>query len=139
MYGTERTLDALGRYARRYRFQHPGPNELFTTMGEVLGRDAEELLRSAIEQQGTVDYEVSDFWSWPSPSATDGGKGYDGSVLVRRHGALVLPVDVDLYAKDGSVQRIVWEAREPVARLGYSGKSPMVAAVIDPGTKGAVR
>jgi aminopeptidase N len=126
VYGEDRMMLALGRYARRYRFEHPGPKELFDAVGEVLGTDAEDQLYKAIEQAGTVDYSVGDLWSAPEAG------GYHGEVLVRRSGTLKFPVDVDLVAKDGSVEHRVWDAQAAFARLPYHGRSPLVAAIIDP-------
>jgi hypothetical protein len=53
-------------------------------------------------------------------------------VLLRRRGALRFPVDVELHEEDGTIQRVRWEAREPAERLPYTGKSRLVAVVIDP-------
>ncbi len=66
-------------------------------------------------------------------TSTDGPDGgFDGSVLVRRRGALRFPVDVDMVSEDGAVTRLRWDAAESSARLPYHGKTRLVAAVIDP-------
>ena len=53
-------------------------------------------------------------------------------MLVRKKGTLRFPVDVELIAEDGTVQRIRWAAMTDAARLPYEGKSRLVAAVVDP-------
>jgi Peptidase family M1 domain len=126
VYGKDRVRRAVGRYARRYRFQHPGPEALLEAMREVAGDDAAEALRAGLFDRATVDYSVSEV----SP-ATE-GEGYPSNVLVRRRGALRFPVDVDLIGEDGTAERVRWDAAESAARLPYSGKSKLVAAVIDP-------
>jgi hypothetical protein len=153
VYGPDRIRRAIGRYTRRYRFQHPGPAELLQAIREVLGEDAAEQARVALFEKGTVDYAVSDLFSEPDEpphgEAADAGapekpdakaeakekaapSGYRGSALVRRRGALRFPVDVDLIGEDGSVTRVRWSAEEASARLPWKGKSRLAAAVIDP-------
>ncbi len=126
VYGKDEVRRAVGRYARRYRFQHPGPDELLQAVREVVGADAAEQLRRALFERATVDYAVGDVTSKAD------GDGYTGSALVRRRGALRFPVDVDLVEESGAVQRVRWDAVESAARLPFKGKSKLVAAVIDP-------
>ena len=57
---------------------------------------------------------------------------YEGWVVVRRHGTLVLPVDVDLYFDDGSVERRVWDGRQEMTRIEVGGSKQLVSAVVDP-------
>jgi hypothetical protein len=126
VYGKDAVRGALGRYTRRHRFQHPGPEELLHVLGEELGEDAAAQARAALFDRATVDFTVAEIDSSPA------GDGYRGSVLVRRRGALRFPVDVEMVGADGSVQRVRWDAKEIAARLPYTGKSELAAAVIDP-------
>ncbi len=147
VYGEARVRRAVGRYARRYRFEHPGPDQLIAAFGELLGDEAASNLRAALFERASVDYAVSSLSSerarapqgifgdpaHPTPPAEVAeGSGYQGQIILRRRGALRFPVDVDLIAEDGEVQRIRWEAREPAETLPYHGKSRLVAVVIDP-------
>jgi hypothetical protein len=142
VYGEEAVRRAVGHYTRRFRFQHPGPDDLLQCVREDLGDDAATQLRVALFEQGTVDYTVADVTSEPddpprgvgveaAPAPATAG-GYRGSVLVRRRGALRFPVDVDLISADGATQRVRWDAATPSARLPWAGKSKLVGAVIDP-------
>ena len=63
VYGDDDVGRALGRYARRFRFEHPGPEELITVFAEVLGDRAAATLRAALFDKGWVDYAVEDVWS----------------------------------------------------------------------------
>jgi hypothetical protein len=127
VYGEEKVRHALGRYTRRHRFQHPGPDDLIASVREVVGDDAATQLRVALFDRGTVDYVVD---SLENPPALEGGPG--ARALVRRRGALRFPVDVDLLGADGSVERVRWDAAEGAAWLPYHGQSRLVGAVIDP-------
>ena len=146
VYGKDTVRRAVGRYARRYRFEHPGPAELLGVFDEVLGHEAAITLRAALFDRASVDYQVVSFTSelaeaprgifgdpaHPSaiPAAPPGA--WTGDVILRRRGALRFPVDVELHEDDGTVQRIRWEAHEPAERLTYTGKSRLIAVVIDP-------
>jgi hypothetical protein len=147
VHGADQVRRALGRYARRYRFEHPGPEEFIAAIHEVLGSDAAEALRAALFDRATVDYIVDGIESkkdtapegifgdpaHPSPAPVpEGAASYRGSALVRRLGTLRFPVDIDFIGADGSVQRVRWDARESAARLPYTGKSGLSAVVIDP-------
>jgi hypothetical protein len=129
VYGKDRVRQAIGLYARRGRFQHPGPELLLSAVREVVGADAEAQLRAALFDRATVDYAVESIDSMPDDPP---GTGWHGDVLVRRRGALCFPVDVDLVSADGAVQRVRWDAAESAAYLPYRGKSMLAAAVIDP-------
>jgi hypothetical protein len=146
VYGADTVRRAVGRYTRRYRFEHPGPAALLGVFEEVVGHDAATALRAALFDRASVDYQVASFTSEKStapagvfgdpahpaaaPAAPPGA--WTGDVLLRRRGALRFPVDVELHEEDGTIQRIRWEAREPAERLAYTGQSRLVAVVIDP-------
>lgn len=147
VYGEAEVRRAIGRYARRYRFEHPGPEELIAVFREVIGPDAADALRAALFNQASVDYVVESissendvapagiFGDPAHPGTAPAPKepaGYSGNAFVRRLGALRFPVDVDLIGEDGETHRVRWEAREGAARLPYAGKSKLAAVVIDP-------
>ena len=54
---TTPVLRALGRYARRFRFEHPGPEELLAVVRRgARARSAAATLRAALFDKGWVDY-----------------------------------------------------------------------------------
>ncbi|HEY3817350.1 MAG TPA: M1 family aminopeptidase [Polyangiaceae bacterium] len=148
VYGDEPVLRALGRYARRYRFEHPGPEELLAVFEEVLGAHVAATLRTAFFEKGWVDYVVDGVWANPATRAAgmfdrDGqrervehddraGKDWDNSVLVRRRGTLSFPVDVDLVLADGTTRHEHWDGEGESRRFSWHGTSAVRAAVVDP-------
>lgn len=147
VYGASAVRGALGAYARRHRFRHPSPDDLFRAIREGVGDVAADALRAALVDRGWVDYVASDvtpmsasiprgvFGSPDKPSsppivAPDASPR--GAALVRRLGTIILPVDVDLIGEDGSATRVRWDARESAAWLSYSGPSALAAVVVDP-------
>jgi hypothetical protein len=146
VYGRDAVDRALARYTRRFRFEHPGPDDFIGVFGEVLGADVASTLRSALFDRGWVDYAVDRVRSEraQSPAGTfdrDGKRetvtredqgGWDGSVLVRRRGTLVFPVDVELELEDGTTRREHWDGEGESTRIAWHGPAALVAAVVDP-------
>jgi len=147
VYGDEPVKRALGRYARRYRFEHPTPDDLLAVFEDALGKDAARSLRVALFEKGWVDYEARAVNSHRATKAAGlfdrGGAretvaagalagDVDGWILVTRRGTLAFPVDVELTLDDGSVQRVRWDGVAESARLPYRGHVGIRAAVIDP-------
>jgi hypothetical protein len=129
VYGEDRLRRAVGRYARQFRFAHPTPDDFFAAIHEHVGADAGEALRVSLTEPSTVDYVAERAFSEPR---TDGKPGYAGHALVRRLGAIRLPVDVLLIAADGTRRRVRWDARTLAERIPYEGDAPLAAVVIDP-------
>jgi Peptidase family M1 domain len=146
VYGRDALDAALGRYTRRYRFEHPSPEAFIAAFGEVLGPSIASTLRTALFDRGWVDYAVDGAWSRRVESLAgvfdrDGGRetlsaepqdGWQGSVLVRRRGTLTFPVDVELAFADGSTRREHWDGAGDSTRIAWSGPSALSAALVDP-------
>jgi hypothetical protein len=148
VYGEEKFARALGTYTRRYRFAHPGPEELVGVFEDVMGPDAAGTLRTALFARGWVDYAVDGVYCEESRRAaglfdregkrdkvetgkSDGG-GYDATVLVRRRGTLVLPVDVELTFEDGTTRREHWDGAGDARQFDLHTPVALRGAVVDP-------
>jgi hypothetical protein len=149
VYGDARVAHAVGSYARRFRFQHPTPNDFLAVMQDELGADAARALSLALFSRGSVDYLVREISNAPEPTAAgvfDGPGGrqqkkpdpphaigqYAGRAVVYRHGTLELPVDIDLICEDGTRQRRHWDGHGFTHAVDYAGPSPISAVVVDP-------
>ncbi len=146
VYGDEAVQRAVGRYARKYRFQHPTPDDFIESFRTTLGDEVADALRAALFDRGTVDFSVDGFTSHEDeaskgifgdpdhPATAPAGKpdAWRGEVLVRRKGTLVFPVDVEMLAQDGTKTRVTWDGKGSSTRLAYSGKSELVNVVVDP-------
>jgi hypothetical protein len=135
VYGDDAVGRALGRYARRFRFEHPVPSDLIDAFAAVLGEEPAAVLRSALFDEGWVDYAVDNVWSEPAPSPDT---GWQGSVVVRRRGTLVMPVDVDLFLADGTTRREHWDGSGDWQRITWRGQVALAGAVVDPDHRIAV-
>ncbi len=149
VYGTP-VFRALGVYARRFRFEHPGPEQLLGVFEEQLGKEVAANLRSALFAKGWVDYAVEIVTTREADEAAgvfdrEGrretvGSGresrhagaWESSVVVRRQGTLSFPVDIELSFADGSKSRRQWDGHGEWTRLTWTGATPLRGAVVDP-------
>src|SRR5208283_1005096 len=125
VYGELAVSRALGRYTRRFRFEHPGPEDLIASFEVELGARPAASLRAALFEKAWVDYTVTSVFSKRSEEPggifdKDGKRelraakpvpdgGYEGWVLVTRRGTLTFPVDVELTLGDGTTRRVRWD------------------------------
>jgi hypothetical protein len=147
VYGAAATR-ALARYARSYRFRHPGPEDLIASFEDEVGAPAAASLRTALFDQGWVDYAVTALSAKRAmapagifdkgetretlPGGVAVGSAYEGWVLLTRRGTLSFPVDVELTLEDGTTQRLSWNGEAESVRLPYRGPSGLKSAVVDP-------
>ena len=148
-YGKAKMDRALGVYTRRFRFKHPTPDDLITTVRDEIGAGAADNLRAGLFDKGWVDYTITQMSSHPSrapagmfdrdgkretisPDKTTRANRYDGWVLVVRRGTLRFPVEVELIATDGSRTRVKWDGEQESYRIPYSGSAALRSAIVDP-------
>jgi hypothetical protein len=148
VYGDKAMQRAMGTYARRFRFQHPVPQNLIDTVQSEMGSEAGEVLRAALFDKGWVDFKIEAVSSHAQrapagifdrdgkratspPDRTSTGS-YSGWVLVSRRGTLRLPVEIELLADDGTTTRVPWDSSSDSVRIPYAGTSALRAAVVDP-------
>ena len=128
VYGDDAIARTLGRYARRFRFEHPGPDQFIAVFDEVLGPAVAATLRAALFDKGWVDFAVERVRSEQTPHGND----YESSVLVRRRGTLVFPVDVELVFADGSRRRESWDGAGDWKVFESRGPVALAGVVVDP-------
>lgn len=146
VYGPERLAEALRRYATRFRFGHPRPEDLLRELEGALGAGAAENARAALFEGASVNYSLRDLWSVrrrPSSSiGADAGAGgapggpgealAESRVIVHRAGELRLPVKVALVTSSG--QRLIheWDGQGRDHVITHVGRDPIVLAHVDP-------
>jgi hypothetical protein len=148
VYGAGPLRRAMGRYARRYRFEHPNPRHLLAVIREVMGDPPADFLATALFDRGTVDFVVKDLSNArqsPEAGFFDRGKGREKvsppssgqepwahRVFVYRHGTLQVPVAVELRFDDGSRMRVRLDGTDAWTAVDGSAKARLTAAVVDP-------
>lgn len=148
VYGERVMQRTLGTYARKFRFRHPGPDDLIEVFRTEMGERAAKTLRAALFDKGWVDYVATSISSYPSHApwgifdvngkretisrSGAASSRYSGWALVTRRGTLSFPVEIELVAEDGTRTRVPWDGEGEFVRVPYSGASPLRAVVIDP-------
>jgi hypothetical protein len=156
VYGPAKLEAALRTYASRFRFAHPGPEDLLGCIEEQLGGAATANARAALFEGATVNYSVRDLRSVQRPIAAAGtepanggasgglppspspgarpslGQRFESRVVVHRHGELSFPVRVLLVTATGERITRDWSGQGRDEVISYVGDQPVTMARVDP-------
>ena len=120
--GESALRQALRLYFTRYRFTHPTGVDFLNTLQEVAGRtDLQPFLAQAIYGTEVLDYSVDSLTSAP----------HQTSVVVRRKGDFLFPVNLEVGFADGSKERVIWDGHDRWARFSWDKPSLAVYAQVD--------
>ena len=130
----------------RWLFDHPSPQDFFDTLSAGANEDLTWFFEQVHDSAVVFDYGVQQLTSRPTgdrgffdgedgPSfttreASDGQ--FDTTVVVRRYGEGIFPVDVVVEFADGTVQRERWDGVERWTTFGYQRPSRATRAFVDP-------
>jgi hypothetical protein len=117
---------AMAAYFDRYQFRHPAPNDFFNTFNEVAGRNMGWFFDEVYRSSDVFDYGVEEL-----KSTSDAG-GFRTSVIVRRYGEGVFPVEVAVAFDNGERMTEEWSGRERWKLYTYVRSARAVSAQIDP-------
>ena len=145
MLGWETLQRAMSAYFTRHAFAHPGPAEFFASVNEASGRDLTWFFQQ-VQGSAVFDYAIDVFRSEPAVS-----RGYSNdqatkafeirqsalkehltTVVVRRLGDGMFPVDVRVRFENGEEQRWQWDGRERWKAFEISKPLRAVSAEVDP-------
>jgi hypothetical protein len=116
----------LSTYYSRWAFKHPKPEDFFAVANEVSGRDLTWFFDQVYRGSNVFDYAVDRFESDPAVDRGVFGEGdrrtfsagqgdprqYRTTVVVRRLGEAVFPVDVRVVFENGEEVRWRWDGRD---------------------------
>ncbi len=155
--GEETMARIMRTYHERWRFRHPGSDDFFAVANEVSGRNLDEFFAQTIRGDGILDYEVGSASSIPTvrPSGVfdKGGRrttidpkplsrseaatsaSYDTTVVLRRLGTVVFPVEVALKFAGKPVERRTWDGRARWTKFEFTRPEKLEWVSIDPDRK----
>jgi len=143
----------LRTYHERWRFRHPGSADFYAVAEEVAGRDLDAFFGQLVEDGALVDFEVARLTSQRVPRqrgvfdrddgretvGADGEKAkgaedgeYLSTLLLRRRGGAILPVEFELRFDDGTDERRSWDGVERWVRYRFVRAARLVEAELDP-------
>lgn len=146
-FGWERFQPALKAYFERWRFRHPGPQDFFDAIRETTGEDMTWFVDQVFRSSNTFDYAAERLVSEPVTvrgyfDRTEGGDPtfeerraegrFRTTVVVRRHGEAIFPVDVLVRFENGDQARERWDGQARWRAYEYDRPSRAVSVQVDP-------
>jgi len=136
----------LSTYFERWKFRHPTPQDFFDVAYEVSGEDLTWFFDQVYRSSNAFDYGVASLASRPASGrgffGDDGARAFVGrtdsqgsfhtTVVVRRYGEGLFPVDVLVTFEDGETLRERWDGRSRWTLFEYDRPARAVSAEVDP-------
>jgi hypothetical protein len=136
----------MSTFFERWKFRHPKPADFFAVVTEVTGRDMAWFFDQVYRNSVVFDYSISQLRSEPvTASGFFDAKGKDEfkadnptpgrfrtTVVARRLGEGVFPVDVLVSFKNGEKVRERWDGRDRWRMFTYERGVQAVSARVDP-------
>jgi hypothetical protein len=117
----------MSTYFERWKFRHPQPADFFQTVGEAAGRDLTPFFDEVYRGSNTFDYGVQQLMSTPA-----GKDRFRTTVVARRFGEAIFPVDVVTTFSDGSKKTERWDGVERRIIYRYDTKMRARSVEVDP-------
>ncbi len=159
--GEDVMVRAMRTYQQRWRYRHPTTRDFIDVVNEVSGRDMNWFFEQFFTNSDLTDYAVTEIRNEPVKGKTgfydEGGKRayhseetadaafeksaeklYRSTVVVRRLGETMAPVDVVVRFEHGAVEREHWDGQYRWTQFVYERPDKVASAVVDPDRKLAV-
>lgn len=144
--GWSTTQRIMSTFFARWKFRHPKPHDFFAVVNEVSGRDMTWFFDQVYRSSNVFDYSVAELRSGPVEASGffdskgkpvfQAGKKSPGqfrtTVVVRRLGEAVFPVDVLVTFRNGETARERWDGRDRWKMFAYDRPAAAVSAQVDP-------
>jgi hypothetical protein len=126
----------MSTYFERWKFKHPKPADFFDTVREVTGRGYVAFFDEVYRSSNTFDYGVQEFTSAKIEGAPDQTRAtpdfYRTTVVVRRYGEAMFPVDVVTTFENGERKKESWDGQDRRVIYTYERPSKAVSVQVDP-------
>ncbi len=91
--------EGLKNYYNEWRFKHPYPEDLIAVLERTANRDLDWFFDQWLNSTRQLDYGVGSVHSQKTVS------GYLTSIRLENHGAIAMPIDLDIHLKNGEIKR----------------------------------
>jgi hypothetical protein len=116
----------MSTHFERWKFKHPKPDDFFRTASEVAGRDLTGYFDQVYRSSNVFDYGVQDLKSVREQDQ------FHTTVIVRRFGEAIFPVDVQVNFKNGEHTIEHWDGTDRWKAYVYDRPSQALEAIVDP-------
>lgn len=117
----------MSTYFQRWAFRHPRPEDFFAVANEVARRDLTWFVDEVHRGSNVFDYSLDLL-----RSERLGSGEYETTVVVRRLGEAIFPVDVQVTFADDTARRERWDGAARWKLYRFSGKARARQAQVDP-------
>lgn len=115
----------MSSFFSRWKFKHPKPQDFFNVVNEVSGRDLTWFWEQTYYSSNVFDYAVDSV----------GSEDDVQSVVLRRWGEGIFPVEVTIIFTDARVEREIWDGKDRWIRYPYKRKQKIRRVQVDPEQK----
>jgi hypothetical protein len=156
--GAETMARVMRTYHQRWRYRHPTMQDFINVVNEVSGQNWDWFFQQFFYNSNVIDYTVADIKNEPiegkvgvydeagkrttylEKDALKGfeqgkAKRYRSTVLVRRLGEAIAPVDVVIQFENGETIRELWDGKYRWVKYVYEKASKVKFAEVDPSRK----
>lgn len=156
--GAETMARVMRTYHQRWRYRHPSTLDFMQTVNEVSGQNMDWFFHQFFYSSNIADYAVADITTIPLEGMTgvydEGGKKiphlekatheafekskdkrYRSTVLVRRLGEAIAPVDVVIQFENGEAVHEQWDGQYRWVKYVFEKPSKVKSAEVDPTRK----
>jgi hypothetical protein len=116
----------MSAHFERWKFKHPKPRDFFDVTTEVLGRDIGWYFDQVYRSSNAFDYGVQEL-----RSSRDEDR-YHTTVVVRRYGEAVFPIDVRVTFTSGEPALEHWDGKDRWKMFTYERPAAARSAEVDP-------
>ncbi len=116
----------MAAHFERSKFRHPKPDDFFATANEIAGRDLNPFFDQVYRSSNVFDYGVQDLRS------TREDMRFRTTVVVRRFGEAIFPVDVVTTFRNGERATEHWDGVERWKAFTYERDAQALSALVDP-------
>src|SRR5580765_323270 len=116
----------LAAHFAAWQFKHPKPQDFFNVVNSAAGRDHRWFFDQVYRSSNTFDYGVQDLTS------TSDDRGYHTTVIARRYGEAIFPVDVVVTFENGERITERWDGVDRWKAYSYDRPSAARSAQVDP-------
>jgi aminopeptidase N len=116
----------MATHFAKSQFAHPKPQQFFDTVNEVAGRDLTGFFDQVYRSSNAFDYGVQELKS------TGDDHQYHTTVVARRYGEAVFPVDVVVTFRNGERVTEHWDGADRWKLYAYDRESQALSVQVDP-------
>jgi hypothetical protein len=128
-------VDGPAAYFERWKFRHPQPADFFAALNEASSQDMTWFFDQVYESSNAFDYGIQAFTSEavrPTPDPAPDPAIYRTTVVVRRFGEAVHPVDIVTTFRDGERMTEQWDGLGRRAIYTYERGARALSVQVDP-------